>query len=125
MIFLQRFQIKTKKKQNFFSLSRGVGVGGGGARVSILFTKNPNLKSFFLEWGVGRGGEFSEFCYYESKFNFFFFLGGGGEGRRARESVFFLHTVQIKKKIGGEGVRGKGGRVDGRTDEQAQTNLPL
>ena len=36
-------------------------VGGGGARVSGLFTKNPNLKK-----------------------KFFFFFGGGGGGRGGR-----------------------------------------
>ena len=70
----------------------------------------------------------------------FFFLSwlwGRGGWRGARVSDFFHKESKSKKKIvffwgGGEGGRpglgggwGVGGRVDGWTDEQAQTNLPL
>ena len=66
---------------------------------------NQNL--FFFWWGGGGGG-------------------GGGDG--ARVSNFFTKNSKSKTKkiLGGEGVWvGGGGRVDGRTDEQAQTSLPL
>ena len=53
--------------------------------------------------------------------------GGGGGGRGARVSKFFPQRIQIKNKRifvgwGGGGVRWG---VDGWTDKQAQTNLPL
>ena len=62
-------------------------------------------------------------------------MGGGGGGKReARVNEFFFTknpNLKKEKKIsgGGEGgevgVSGDGGRVDGWTDKQAQTNLPL
>ena len=56
--------------------------------------------------------------------------GGGVRGRGARVSDFFFHKEsKSKKKLfffgGGGGLRRGGGGVDGWTDEQAQTNLPL
>ena len=42
--------------------------------------------------------------------------------------VFFTKNPNLKKNYffwGGGGGGGGGGGVDGRTDEQAQTNLPL
>ena len=79
------------------------------------------------------------FFYYESKFkikkqkNIFFGWRGLGvrSGGGARVSDFFFHK-ESKSKIffffgGGGGGRDEGARggVDGWTDEQAQTNLPL
>ena len=82
-----------------------------------------------------------DFFNHESNFKitifFFFFLGGwgGGAGAKggARVSGFFFTknpNLKKKKKIfffgGGGGGRGRGwGGIDGRTDEEAQTNLPL
>ena len=55
--------------------------------------------------------------------------GGRGQGRGARVSDFFHKESKSKKNFsgggGGGGVRRCGGGVDGWTDEQAQTNLPL
>ena len=89
--------------------------GARGARLSDFFLQRIQIKKkiiflffffvFFLGggWGVGGGIQLVNLCfYYESKGKKIFFLGGGGGGG------------------GGEG----GGR-DRRTDEQAQTNLPL
>ena len=67
--------------------------------------------------------------YYESKFNFFFLGGGGGGGGGRRGCVgdsvseFFTKNPNLKENFGGKGV-GWGWGVDGRTDEQAETNLP-
>ena len=48
--------------------------------------------------------------------------GGEGEGGRASVSEFFYKESKSKKKLWGGGC---GSRVDGWTDEQAQTNLSL
>ena len=91
-----------------------------------IFKKRIQIlkKNFF--WG-GGGARVCEFFYYESKFKYFFWLGGG----RVRVSDFFTKNPNLKKNIffffwggGGRGLGG-GGRVDGRTDKQAQTNLSL
>ena len=52
--------------------------------------------------------------------------GGGGGGGGARVSVFFYtQNLNLKKKNIFFCFLGVGGGVDGWTDEQAQTNLPL
>ena len=38
-------------------VGRGRGVGGGGARVSDFFTKDPNLKKQCISFEVGEGVE--------------------------------------------------------------------
>ena len=66
---------------------------------------NPNLKYFFVSFlGVA---------------------GGGGGGGGARVSDFFSHRIKFFKGVGVGVGRGVGEGIDGWTDEQAQTNLPL
>ena len=70
-----------------------------------FFTMDPNLKYIYI---------------------YIFFWGGGGRG--LEYVIVFTRNPNSKKKFFFGGVGGwgwLGGGVDGRTDEQAQTNLPL
>ena len=51
---------------------------GWGVISEFIFTKNPNLNTFFLGGGGGGGGG-----------------GGDGRGSVARVSKFFLQRIQI------------------------------
>ena len=83
-------------------------MGGGGARLSEFFSKNPNRIKRIQILKKNKN------C---------LFVDGGGE---ARGSEFFYKELKSKKNLfffcrGG----GRGWGVDGWTVEQAHTNLPL
>ena len=65
--FYYESKLKIIKKIVFGGGWRGL---GGGARVSAIVTKNPNLKYIYI---------------------YFFFFGGGGEGARLRD--LFLQRI--------------------------------
>ena len=54
--FYYESKFKIKKINIFFLEGKGRGEWGGGTRVSNYFTKNLNLKNFFLLGGGGGRG---------------------------------------------------------------------